>query len=731
MRLTNYMIILHILGLAKLEPQNASTSLNRRRYNETKKESMSYKNSKVSCHEQSMPPTQSGPTTIESVSTGPPSSDTKINPNRPPPNTTRTVTRQSSASAKNTLHPSVTNRSNSKGRMELRLKDEEGWSSDEDSGEQSALALDSMKKAEEIIGKYKNTLHRQTNLLSTMSWLVHTINEITKKPNKTIKRHKVKFENTKRAAEYNAKLLKHCKHNLTTLLKKEKGTMIQPGSEFRLASDIEPLFRHHKLWKKMKKIVEEGVDYPLEEVPNETIKQDLHEMIKRGNHQSAQIKSNEQSLLTNYAKEVEHGWMLPTTTESILKLQGAAVIPIGVVQQESITVEGERYTKRRTTHDASFPPPSGKSINERMMRELLEPCFYGHYLLRLLHAIHTMRFAHPAVVILLIKYDLDAAYRRLHVVARMAALAITILKNIAYILLRLPFGVANGPSDYCVISEPVIDLSNDLLRDKTWNPKQVYSPIRNNLDPPAIEHKDDTPFAKARPLFVPVPFAPAVVDGYIDDLITVAIQKEDWIERAQNAAPLAIHTVFRPTNHTDPLPRADAISERKLKGEGTPSEVKTILGWDVNTRKFKIYLPKLKATEWRNEITNILHLTTVPTKRLESTIGRLNHAGHIVPQGRYFLNRLRHLLAASKKFGAQALRESHRKDLEMWSTFLQKVSTSGIDINNITFTEPTHTAFSDACEHGLGGYCTNGLAWRYKLPDQNQVSFEFVVEKSH
>ena len=79
---------------------------------------------------------------------------------------------------------------------------------------------------------------------------------------------------------------------------------------------------------------------------------------------------------------------------------------------------------------------------------------------------------------------------------------------------------------------------------------------------------------------------------------------------------------------------------------------------------------------------------------------------------------LRHLLAASKKFGAQALRETHRKDLEMWSTFLHKVSTNGIDINNITFTEPTHTAFSDACKHGLGGYCSNGQAWRYKLPDE-------------
>ena len=189
-------------------------------------------------------------------------------------------------------------------------------------------------------------------------------------------------------------------------------------------------------------------------------------MIERGNHNSVQLPTNEQSLEDSYKKEVKHGWMMPTTIESILKLDGAAVIPIGVAIQSSIDAKGDHYTKRRTTHDASFQPASDKSINSRLIREDLEPCFFCHCLLRLLHALHSMRLHDPQLVIFLIKYDLDAAYRRLHVMAKMAALAITILKNIAYILLRLPFGVANGPSDYCIISKPVIDLANDILRDE-------------------------------------------------------------------------------------------------------------------------------------------------------------------------------------------------------------------------------------------------------------------------
>ena len=192
--------------------------------------------------------------------------------------------------------------------------------------------------------------------------------------------------------------------------------------------------------------------------------------------------------------------MLPVTTKGLKSTKGAAVIPIGVAQQSSIDETGDKYTKRRTTHDATFPPPSGKSVNNRLVRELLEPCFYGHCLIRLLHSIHQMRYYYPLIRILLIKADLDAAYWRLHVMAKMAVLTITILHRIAYILLRLPFGVANGPSDYCQVSEPIIDLTNDMLRDKTWHLSETYSPLRSKFEKPNNCYSKETPFAKAREL---------------------------------------------------------------------------------------------------------------------------------------------------------------------------------------------------------------------------------------
>ena len=68
------------------------------------------------------------------------------------------------------------------------------------------------------------------------------------------------------------------------------------------------------------------------------------------------------------------------------------------------------------------------------------------------------------------------------------------------------------------------------------------------------------------------------------------------------------------------------------------------------------------------------------------------------------------------KRGPQSLTPAVRDDLLFWITMLNHASHQGVDINNITFTKPTLVVISDACEHGLGGYDMNGLAWRYMLP---------------
>ena len=107
-------------------------------------------------------------------------------------------------------------------------------------------------------------------------------------------------------------------------------------------------------------------------------------------------------------KEVAQGFIFPLTIDGLLRLKGAAVIPMGVHDQWSINEAGERIVKPRACDDTSFPTPSGYSVNIDHESELLESCIYGQCLRRVLHDIYRKRLTNPSKIIYIIKYDFDA-----------------------------------------------------------------------------------------------------------------------------------------------------------------------------------------------------------------------------------------------------------------------------------------------------------------------------------
>ena len=165
----------------------------------------------------------------------------------------------------------------------------------------------------------------------------------------------------------------------------------------------------------------------------------------------------------------------------------------------------------------------------------------------------------------------------------------------------------------------------------------------------------------------------------------------------------------------DPIPRNNIINGVKHEAEGLLEETKIILGWFIDFRRFEIALPKHKLKEWIFDMDKAMNNKKIDTKTLESIVGRLNHAGFVLPFGKYFLNRIRQRLkhALKRKYRMTYLEQNEIDDLSLWKKFLFKASVEGININHITFTEPSITCYSDACEFGLGGYIVNGPAWRF------------------
>ena len=559
--------------------------------------------------------------------------------------------------------------------------------------------------------------------------LVKTVKEISKIEEDELNFSQFLFEDTEEAAVFNTNVLKKHDFDFEKAVESEKNSILTPGSEFRHIDNISKIWKFRENWEEIRSILTKGVEYPLMQEQHEDIrKEDLKKMVERGNHKSAKKQENFLVLQKITRKEVEQGFTFPLTQEGLFQLKGAAVIPMGVHEQYTINELGERIMKQRACHDASFPTPSGYSVNLDHNSDLLSPCIYGQCLRRCLHSIHIMRSTHENTVIYIIKYDFDAAYRRVHVCPAHAVKTMILVGSLVYLLSRLPFGVEAGPSKYSAISEGIFDLGNDLLDDPSWDPDKVYSPVQNKL-PAKEKPRKGEKFGEAKELCVEIKCREASCDGYIDDAILIALDKEENAKRAQNAIPLAAHCIFRPLAKFEPIGRNDTICERKFEAEGTPRESQIVLGWLVDTRSFKIYLPVDKAVHWTAELQNMLKDNyRITTKEIESTIGRLNHVGYIMPHGRFFLNRLRRLLYRCQKFGSQFANKMEKNDMKLWLKMLTQASQIGVSINLITFVKNDELIYTDACETGLGGYNPRtGRAWRYRLPFWMQRQFHINI----
>ncbi|KAI2509947.1 hypothetical protein MHU86_4512 [Fragilaria crotonensis] len=290
----------------------------------------------------------------------------------------------------------------------------------------------------------------------------------------------------------------------------------------------------------------------------------------------------------------------------------------------------------------------------------------------------------------------------------------------------MTFGGAPNPSQWSNISEVITDLANHLVRRSDWDPTVWSAPQQKILrtseavdnDRGHVDPGDE--FGKAFTMSVedPVDDGLAKFECYLDDLFGVFLARDE--EKAEAVLPLAMHLVGRPVDERAPesFPRDDLLAASKFLAEAKASERKTILGWDVNTRSFKVSPPTDKRLVWVNELQRLGSLPgrRAHAKELETTIGRLNHAAYVVPNSRPFLGRLYRASERAQACGLVKLSNSQVADLKLWETFLDAAA-KGISINRLVFRWPTRIVRVDACPQGMGGYgLQSGIAWRLLLP---------------
>ena len=531
------------------------------------------------------------------------------------------------------------------------------------------------------------------------------------------KSHPFIFEATAAAATHNKTILSSHNHHLGSVIDAYPMSSIAYGSEFRPIHQLEPLLSQHPYWPKLASTLSSGSHYPLlgSRTPEDRT-MDLEFFHTYNNHKSASSDIGIQLATDLLHSDVHHERALPLPIDYIDHIIGSELCPLGIAEQHTINDRGEIINKHRACHDHTYAGPSGTSLNLRTNKDSLVPCQYGHCLRRVLHYIHFLRLSYPTTPIMVSKTDLDAAYRRMHPIWHLAVQCICFISGLAYLLLRLPFGAAAAPAEFCVASEITCDVANNLLLDPSWEPDTTTTEY-HHLIPAPIAPLPDAPFATARPLDVhhPVPLPAGKCDVYIDDIITVGLFIPSMITRLSLAAAVAIYAIFRPVHPIEKSIRNAVLSLRKLSGDGALCETKVILGWLVDTRAFLLSLPPDKFTAWAGEIHRLLANKFITKKELHTLVGRLNHVSHIIPLARHFLHRLRRPITTKWNRHTRSLTKSQQADLHLWLDLLS-IATRGVSINLLTYRQPDLLCWSDASLTGMGGYTSTGLAWRWEIP---------------
>jgi hypothetical protein len=534
----------------------------------------------------------------------------------------------------------------------------------------------------------------------------------------------IQFASTEEAARANAETLKSVNYDLAKLIGKFPNTTLGYGSEFRPTGQLRLLLGKHPNFNALADVIDNGMSYVFTRTLSPS--EQRHEMLAildRGNHKSAQDLPEHVSRLLD--KDVVHGFAIPLPISTILQIPNAGVQPLGLASQWSIDASGQRTAKYRLTQDLSFSSSKtgpNLSVNKRVDMTAYPEMVYGWCLTRILHFVVALRLQFPWRAILVAKYDYSDAYRRIAHSAQAATQTIAVQKPLAYMSLRLTFGGSPNPPTWCMFSEMVTDLANEISACLAWNPRTLRSPAQPRTPEP-IRVDAAVPIAPAREMTVIVPTGhdlDARVDGFIDDLINVFLDTPQNCCRQPHVVPLAMHVTSRPHAGDDqePLPRRPILSTPKLIAEGGPAEEQTVLGWNLDTRRLRLALPLDKFLAWREDIEKVLMAGTCPFADLEQLVGRLNHASYVLPTARHFLSRLRSRIEPKYRKAKRVLKlsEDELSDLSLWIDILS-TARSGISLNLLVTRQPDRICWSDACPFGIGGYGLDGHAWRIVVPE--------------
>jgi hypothetical protein len=135
-------------------------------------------------------------------------------------------------------------------------------------------------------------------------------------------------------------------------LEAQQNSPLGYGSEFRIAATLAPLLGLQPIWDCFKILLNEGSDWPLEELDKVKRKDNVKEALTFGNHKS--VSTNPVFLQALVNNDITNGFAIPFPLNKIEKLKGILFAPVNIQAQNTIDETGWILPKNRLTHNQSY-----------------------------------------------------------------------------------------------------------------------------------------------------------------------------------------------------------------------------------------------------------------------------------------------------------------------------------------------------------------------------------------
>jgi hypothetical protein len=435
----------------------------------------------------------------------------------------------------------------------------------------------------------------------------------------------------------------------------------------------------------------------------------------------------------SHEKDNSRGYILVVTKEFALTIVGLQISPCMVINQSVTDVDDSGQTttraKYRTVNDLTTRDPRlwKSSINFNTDTAKDPEMTIGTCFQRVVESAYALRRSRPEQRLVGIKYDIEGAFKRIHLYGGdVKYFAYMLDRDHVVLNLRLPMGWTRSPSLMCNITESV---ARKAALTRTSDIRLEAFDLARDYELGVVEEGElKTMPADTMSWFQPYEAGEGPrVQAYVDDSGMIVFADPCVMRTAVATFEDVNGRMWRIVSKEEGAWRPNIISDKKRIEDGRFHPIWTMLGNEINLDAMHVSVPVMKARRLlallgefegeRGSFDSLRRLT-----------GKLNSVSLAVMGGKFFLRRLYNSIRDSVLEGELedefVIGADTKEEFGFWRAALARQRP--VPIHSFIPRSATFTGASDACAKlggGAGGYwrlttggITRDYCWTVKWP---------------